>query len=96
MVDVEGCRLAGMADGVLACYGARVGKAGGYVVREVGDDGGEDGGFGFVNTADYGEEVDGGFEGAGEEAGAGEEEVAEGGGLEVEGRDGGTVSFEDF
>ena len=41
------------------------------MVREVTDDGGEDGGFGFVDAAHYGEEVDCGFEGAGEEAGAG-------------------------
>lgn len=39
------------------------------MVREVGVDGGEDGGMAGYGT-DAGEEVDGGFEGAGEEAGA--------------------------
>ena len=48
-----------MADGVLAGDGCAVGQAGGDVVREVAEDGGEDGGFGFVDTADDGEEVDG-------------------------------------
>ena len=38
--DVEGGGLAGMADGVLARYDASVCEAGGYVVREVADDGG--------------------------------------------------------
>lgn len=96
MVDVEGCWLAGMADGVLARYDASVCEAGGYVVREVADDGGEDGGFRFVYAAYDGEEVDCGFEGAGEEAGSGEEEVSYGCGLEVEGRGWGPVALEDL
>lgn len=96
MVDVEGCRLAGMADGVLARDDGRVCEAGGYVVREIADDGGEDGGFGFVDAAYDGEEVDGGFEGAGEEAGSREEEVADRCGLKVEGQVWGAVSFEDL
>ena len=76
VVEVRRCRFAGMADGVLTGYDAPVCEAGGYVVREVADDGGQDGGFGFVHPAHYREEVDCGFEGAGEETGSGEEEVA--------------------
>ena len=96
MVDVEGGGLAGMADGVLARYDASVREPGRYVVREVADDGGEHGGFGFVDAAHDGEEVDSGFEGAGEEASSGEEEVPYGCGLEVEGRGWGTVALEDL
>lgn len=96
VVVVEGGRLAGVADGVLARDDAAVGEAGGDVVRKVADDGGEDGGFGFVDAAHDGEEVDCGFEGAGEEAGTCEEEVPDRGGLEVEGRGGGPVALEDL
>ena len=66
-----------MADGVLTGDDGSVGEAGGYVVREIADDGGQDGGFGFVDAAHDCEEVDCGLEGAGKEAGAGEEEVAD-------------------
>ena len=96
VIEICGGGLAGVADGVLARDGGPVGEAGGDVVREVAADGGEDGGFGLVDAAHDGEEVDGGFEGAGEEAGAGEEEVADGGGLEVEGRGRGSVALEDL
>lgn len=75
---------AGVRDGVLARDDRSVFEPGGDVVREVGYDGGEDSGAGFVDAADDGEEVDCRLEAAGEEAGAGEEEVADGGGLEVE------------
>ena len=75
VVEIRRCRFARMADGVLTRDHATVREAGGYVVREIADDGGEDGGFGFVDAAHYGEEVDCGFEGAGEETGACEEEV---------------------
>ena len=85
-----------MADGVLTADDGVVFEAGGDVVGEVAGDGGEDGGAGFVDVADDGEEVDGGFEAAGEESCSGEEEVADGGGLKVEGRAGGTSAFEDF
>ena len=76
MVDVESRRLAGVTDGVLAGYDAAVREAGGDVVREIADDGRQYGGFGFVDAAHDCEEVDGGFKGAGEESGAGEEEVS--------------------
>ena len=66
MVDVESCRLAGVTDGVLTRYDAAVREAGGDVVREIADDGGQHGGFGLVDAAHDGEEIDGGFEGAGE------------------------------
>ena len=71
VVEVRRRRFAGMADGVLTGDDTPVREAGGDVVREVADDGGEDGSFGFVDSAHDGEEVDGGFEGAREEAGAG-------------------------
>ena len=74
-----------MADGVLARDDGAVFEAGGNVVGEVADDCGEDGRFGFVDAADDGEEVDGRFERAGEEAGPGQEEIAYRGGLEIEG-----------
>ena len=96
VVEIEGGGLAGMADGVLARDDASVCEAGGYVVREVADDGGEDGGFGFVYAAYDGEEVDCGFEGAGEETGSGEEEVSYRCGLEVEGRGRRPVALEDL
>ena len=48
-----------MAYCVLTRYDSSVCEAGGDVVGEIGDDGGEDGGFGFVYVAHYGEEVDG-------------------------------------
>ncbi|KAL9028832.1 MAG: hypothetical protein Q9196_002847, partial [Gyalolechia fulgens] len=54
------------------------------------------GGAGLVDAADDGEEVDCGFEASGEETGAGEEEVADRGGLEVEGRGWGAGAFENF
>ena len=40
VVEIGRGRLAGMADGVLTGYDAPVCEAGGYVVREVADDGG--------------------------------------------------------
>ena len=76
--------LTGMADSVLTGYDAPVCEAGGYVVREVADDGGQDGGFGFVDSTHYCEEVDCGFEGAGEETGSGKEEISYRGRLEIE------------
>ncbi len=85
-----------MTDGVLTGNDAPVREGGGDVVREVADDGGEDGGFGLVDAAHDGEKVDCGLEGSGEEAGAGKEEVAERGGLEVEGRGRGAVALEDL
>lgn len=90
------CGRAGMADGVLARDDRAVFETGGYMVREVGHNGREDGGPGLINATDDGEEVDCGFEAAGEEAGAGEEKVPDGGGLEVEGRGWGTRALEDL
>ena len=66
MVDVESRRLAGVTDGVLARYDASVREAGGDVMREVADDGGQHGGFGLVDASHDCEEVDCGFDGAGE------------------------------
>lgn len=60
-------------------------ETGGDVMCEIRDDGWEDRGAGFVHAADDGEEVDCGFEASGEEAGTGQEEVSNGGRLEVEG-----------
>lgn len=96
VVDVQRRRLARVADGVLARDDAAVREAGRDVVREVADDGGQHGGLRLVDAAHDGEEVDGGLEGAGEEAGAGEEEVADRGGLEVEGGGRGPVALEDL
>ena len=76
VVDVESRRLAGVTDGVLAGDDAAVREAGGYVVREIADDGGQHGGFGPVDAAHDCEEIDCGFEGAGEQSGAGEEQVS--------------------
>lgn len=56
---LEGGGAAGVADGVLAGDGGAVDEAGGDVVAEVADDGGEDGGAGFVDAAHDCEEVDG-------------------------------------
>lgn len=73
-----------VADGYLPRDGRAVFEAGGDVVREVGVDGGEDADVGR-DGADHGEEVNGGLKGAGEDAGAGQEHVADGGFGKVEG-----------
>ena len=96
MVDVESCRLAGMTDGVLAGDYASVREAGGYVMREIADNGGQHGGFRLVDASHDCEEIDCGFDGAGEQSGSGEEQVSYRCGLEVEGRDGGSVALEDL
>lgn len=75
-----------MADGVLACDDGAIGEAGGDVMCEVTDNGREDGCARLVDAADDGKEVDSRFEGTGEKAGPRKEEIADGGGLEVEGR----------
>ncbi|KAL8942976.1 MAG: hypothetical protein Q9216_001332 [Gyalolechia sp. 2 TL-2023] len=85
-----------MADGVLPRDDGAVFKAGGDVMGEIRDDGREDGGAGFVHATDDGEEVDCGFEASGEETGAGEEEIADGGGLKIERRTWGAGAFKDF
>ena len=64
-----------MRDGVLADDDVAVGEAGGDVVREVGVYGRDDGDV-LGDRAYQAQEVDGGFEGAGEEPGAGEEKIA--------------------
>lgn len=66
------------------------------MVREVAAYGWDDGCSAFVYTAHDCEEVDGGFEASGEEAGAGEEKVADGGGLEVEDIGGRASAFQDL
>ena len=76
MVDVESCRLAGMTDGVLAGDDASVREAGGYVMREIADDGGQHGGFRLVDASHDCKEIDCGFDGAGEQSGSGEEQVS--------------------
>lgn len=81
---VQGCWLAGVADSVLPCYDAAVLQTRGNVMREVTAYGGYDRCSAFVYTAHDREKVDGGFEASREKAGAGEEEVADGGRLEVE------------
>jgi hypothetical protein len=58
-----------VGNGVLASDGGAVCEPGADVVGEIGVDGGQDGDV-FGDTADAGEEVDCGFEGAGEEAGS--------------------------
>jgi hypothetical protein len=58
-----------VGDGVLTGDEDAVGQGDGDVVREVCVDGGKDGGVGWDGT-DAGEEIDGGFERAGEEASA--------------------------
>lgn len=63
---------------------------------KVGDDGRQDGGPGLIDSADDGEQVDCGFKAPGQEPGAGEEEVSDGGGLEIERGAGGPDPFEDF
>ncbi len=64
--DVWGFRQsgggAGVADGVLAGDDCAVCQPGGYVMREVGHDGRQDGGPGLIDSADDCEQVDCGFE----------------------------------
>lgn len=57
-----------MGDAVLTSDGCAIGQAGGNMMREIGVDSWNDGGV-AGHTADGREEVDCGFEGAGEEAG---------------------------
>ena len=88
-------RRAGVRDGVLARDDGPVREAGADVVAEVGVDGGDDGDVG-ADAANEREQVDGGVEGAGEEPRARQEEVAQRGGAEVEGRGRGARPLEDL
>lgn len=92
----EGCWLAWVADGVLPGYDATVSQTRGNVMGEIAAYGRHDGGPAFVYTAHDCKEVDGGFEASGEQAGAGEEEVADGGRLEVEDIGGRSSTFQDL
>lgn len=85
-----------MRDGILSRDHRSVFQSRGDMVREIRHDGREDGGPRLVYAADDGEEVDRGFEAAGEETGAGQEKVADGSGLEVESRGWGTGSLQNF
>lgn len=74
-----------MADGILACDNSAVRKAGRDVMCKVTHYSGENGGSRFIDAANYSKEIDGCFEGTREESSTGEEEVADGGRLKVEG-----------
>jgi hypothetical protein len=93
---VEGCGLAGVADSVLPRYDAAVLETRGNVMGEVAAYGRHDRCSAFVYTAHDCKQVDGGFEASREKAGACEEEVADGGGLEVEHVGGRSSTFQDF
>jgi len=93
---VEGCGLARVADSVLPCYDAAVLETRGNVMREIAAYGWHDRCSAFVYTAHDCKQVDGGFEASREKAGACEEKVADGGGLEVEYVGGRSSAFQDF
>lgn len=93
---VEGCWLAWVADSVLPCYEATVSQTRGNVMREIAAHGRHDGCPAFVYTAHDCKKVDGGFEASREQAGAGEEEVADGGRLEVENIGGRSSALQDL
>lgn len=98
--DVWGFRQsgggAGVTDGVLAGDDCAICQPGGYVMGEVGDDGWQDRGPGLIDSTDDSEQVDCGFEAPGQEPGAGEEEIPDGGRLEIERGAWGPDPFEDF
>lgn len=85
-----------MTDGVLACDDCTILQARRDVMGEIRDNGWQHGGPRLVDFADGCKEIDGCFEAAGKQTSAGEEEVADGSGLEVESRARGTCSFQDF